>query len=79
MQKIKEVINLTLKKEQGNINIDFRAYLTMLTEDIDKESYFPYFLYEKLYGIKNIVRKGWEQEIKNDVIDKPYENVGVFC
>lgn len=75
IQNLKDVINITLQKEQGNINIDFRAYLTMLSEDIERKSYFPCFLYEKLYDVKNIVRKGWEQEIRNDVINKPYENV----
>ncbi|RKI43500.1 HD domain-containing protein [bacterium D16-51] len=75
IRHLKEIIDITLQKEQGNINIDFRAYLTMLKEDIEKKTYFPYFLYEKLYGVKNIVRKGWEQGIINDVINKPYENV----
>lgn len=75
IQNLKEIINKTLEKEQSDINKDFRAYLTMLKEDIENETYSPRFLYEKLYGVKDIVRSGWKQEIKNDSVKQPYENV----
>ncbi len=75
MQNLEGIIDSTLKKEQSNINIDFRAYLMMLKEDIEKDTYAPRCLYEKLYGVKDIVREGWKQEIKNDAVKKPYENV----
>lgn len=75
MQDLKEVIDSVLQKEQNNITIDFRAYLTMLKEDIENRTYAPRFLYEKLYGVKDIVRRGWKREIKNDVVKQPYENV----
>lgn len=75
VQKLKGIIDETLQREQSNLNIDFRAYLTMLTEDIEHNTYEPYFLYEKLYGIKDIIRKGWNEEIKNGRIQQPYENV----
>lgn len=75
MRNLEEIIDSTLQKEQNNINIDFKAYLTMLKEDIEKKTYAPHFLYEKLYGVKDIVREGWKQEIKNDVIKQSYENV----
>jgi len=75
MQNLKEIIDSTLQKKQGDLNIDFKAYLIMMKEDIENKTYVPHFLYEKLYGIKDIVRKGWEEEIKNKKVRKPYENV----
>lgn len=74
-QTVKEIIDYTLQEEASNINIDFKAYLTMLSEDIEKGMFSPRCLYEKLYGIKNIEREGWKQEIKNDAFIRPYENV----
>lgn len=75
IQKLKEIINRTLDKKQNEVNVDFKAYLTMLKEDIEQETYLPGFLYKKLYGIKNIVRSGWKNEIKNNSVKPPYENV----
>ncbi len=75
IQKLKEIINRTLEKKQNEINVDFKAYLTMLKEDIEQETYLPGFLYKKLYGIKDIVRSGWKKEIRNNSIKSPYENV----
>ena len=75
IQKLKEIINRTLDKKQNEINVDFKAYLTMLKEDIEQETYLPGFLYKKLYGIKDIVRSGWKKEIKNNSVKLPYENV----
>lgn len=75
IQKLKEIIDRTLENKQNEINVDFKAYLTMLKEDIEQETYLPGFLYKKLYGIKDIVRSGWKNEIKNDSIKLPYENV----
>lgn len=73
--KIKDIIRRVLKEEGSNISVDFKAYLTMLKEDIEKNTFARPCLYEKLYGIKDIIRKGWEQEIKNDAVRQPYENV----
>ncbi len=75
IENLKDIIHDTLQKEKNNINIDFKAYLTMLEEDIRENTYNPYSLYEKLNSIKDIERRGWVQEIKNDVVKKPYENV----
>lgn len=76
LQIIVEIIDKTLKKQIISINKDFKAYLIMLREDIEQKKYAPHYLYKKLYGVKDIVRKGWEQEIRNhDNIKYPYENV----
>lgn len=75
IQKIQEIINRTLEKKQNEINVDFKAYLTMLKEDIEEKIYFPGFLYKKLYSIKDIVRSGWKNEIRNNPEKLPYENV----
>lgn len=73
--KIRDTIEKVLKEEGSNIRLDFKAYLTMLKEDIEENTFARACLYEKLYGIKDIIRKGWEQEIKNDEVREPYENV----
>lgn len=75
IQKIQEIINRTLEKKQNEINVDFKAYLTMLKEDIKQEIYYPGFVYKKLYGIKDIARSGWKNEIRNNPKKLPYENV----
>lgn len=75
VQNVKEVIDRTMQKERSEIDKDFKAYLTMLKEDIETSGYAPYHLYEKLYRLKEIERKGWKQEIKNDRGGRPFENV----
>lgn len=72
---IKEIIDLTLQREQNSINKDFKAYLTMLIEDIEQATFKPKHLYEKLYGLKSIVRSGWVKGIQNDIGEKRFENV----
>lgn len=75
IQTVKNIIECTLREEETNISIDLKAYLTMLYENIDNNTYASGCLYDKLYEVKNIIRKGWEQEIKNDIPVNSYENV----
>ena len=75
IQKLKNIINTTLQEEQSNLNKDFKAYLTMLKEDIERSAYKPSCLYEKLYGIKSIERSGWKKGIKNPQPGQQFENV----
>lgn len=72
---VMKIIESTLQEEETNISIDLKAYLVMLYEDIKNNTYMPGCLYDKLYGVKGIVRKGWEQEIKNTIPVPSYENV----
>jgi len=72
---LRDILNKTLLREQNNLNKDFKSYLTMLKEDIEENTFSPRFLYNKLYGVKNIIRSGWKNEIVNGTIKEPYENV----
>lgn len=75
VNKLREVIEIVLEKEEYEINKDFKAYLIMLKDDIGQETYLPRCLFDKLYGLKGITRSGWKKEIQNNFEKLPYENV----
>lgn len=75
-----EELNLVLEKSikaLGNdLEEDIRIYITMLQEDILNSSYNIGHLYDELYMLKDIQRRGWVEKIVTGSIEVDrYENV----
>lgn len=75
-----EELNLVLEKSikvLGNdLEEDIRIYITMLQEDISNSSYNIGHLYDELYMLKDIQRRGWVEKIATGSIQVDrYENV----
>lgn len=78
LEKLCVVISDTLQNVKNKLNQEMRIYLQMLKEDIEKRSFDRGHLFNELYEVKDILRRGWTDKIKKESIRKEgfrYENV----
>lgn len=76
IDKLKLILEETIKCLGNDLEDDMRDYILMLQEDIYNKSYDIGHLYDELYGLKDIQRKGWVEKIERGSIQVDrYENV----
>ncbi|MCM1211469.1 MAG: HD domain-containing protein [Blautia sp.] len=84
LEKLCNIIEDTLENVENRLNKEMRIYLQMLQEDIENKAFARSHLYNELYKVKDIQRRGWLEKIRKGSIKKDgievepgflYENV----
>lgn len=76
IEKLKSVLADTMNRLENYLEEDMRNYIIMLQEDIFNSSYSIGHLYDELYEVKDIQRRGWVEKIEQGSIQVDrYENV----
>lgn len=70
LEELCKVIDLTLKKVKNRLNKEMRYYLQMIQEDIKGKTFDISHLYNELYKLKEVQRRGWVEKIKAGSIKK---------
>ncbi len=76
IEELNIVLEKTIKILGNDLEDDMQYYITMLQEDISNSSYNIGHLYDELYMLKDIERRGWVEKIHKWSIEVDrYENV----
>lgn len=76
IDKLNSIITTTIKCLGNDLEDDMRDYIIMLQEDFYNKSYSIGHIYDELYMLKDIQRRGWVEKIdRNSIQVDRYENV----
>lgn len=76
IEKLKAVLEKTIKILGNDLEDEMQNYIIMLQEDISNSSYNIGHLYDELYMLKDIQRRGWVEKIEKGSIEVDrYEDV----
>lgn len=76
LEETEKLINSVLNFSEIKLQEKFEAYLLMMKNDIEKNTYHARNIYNELYAAKDVIRAGWIDRIEKGTVDVDrYENI----